>query len=136
MVTARDSGNSPTEVKNNILSYLSIIKIMVDSHCEIMWDDNSGADLGHHPTENCAAGLDDTEKQSIIVQQRLRSNMLGLWINNTLTTDAKRKLMTFNYVNTFNTQDDGDTMFFDIVKKWCDLIHAQDAQTSIKSWKK
>ena len=62
---------------------------MVDSHCEIMWDDNSGAYLGRHPTANDAAGLDDAAKQALIAQQRLMSNMLGLRINKSLTIDAK-----------------------------------------------
>ena len=41
--------------------------------------------------------------------------MLGLWINNSLTTNAKRKVMAVNSEYTFNTHDDGDTMFFVIV---------------------
>ena len=42
--------------------------------------------------------------------------------------DAKRKLREFRTSYTFNTQDDEAVMFFVIVK-WCDLTHAQDAQT-------
>ena len=66
-MTARDAGHAPTEVKNTIRSYPSITKIMVDSHCEILWDENYGADLGRHPTENYAAGLDDAAKQEVIL---------------------------------------------------------------------
>ena len=51
---------------------------MVDSHCEILWDENSGVDLGRLPTENYAAGLDDVAKQALITQQRLRSKMIDL----------------------------------------------------------
>ena len=88
IVTAIDAVHAPTEVKNIILYYPSITKIMVDSHCEILWADNSGAYLGCHPTANYAAVLNDVERQSIIAQQRLRSNILGPWINNSLTTDT------------------------------------------------
>ena len=68
---------------------------MVDSHCEILWYNNSGAGLGHHPTADYRASSDDTENQSIIDQQHLRSNILSLCINNSLTTDAKNKLRAF-----------------------------------------
>ena len=72
IVTSRDSGNAPTEVKNTILSYTSTTQIMVESHCKILWAENSGANLGRHTTENYASGLDDAEKQAIIAHQRLR----------------------------------------------------------------
>ena len=58
IVTPRYAGHAPTELKNIILPYPSTIKIMVDSYCEILWADNSGAYLGHQPTANYAAGLD------------------------------------------------------------------------------
>ena len=77
IVVSIDSGHAPTEVKNIVLSHPSITKSMVDSHCEILWDDNSGAYLGHHTTENYESGLDDAEKQKIISQQRPRSKMIG-----------------------------------------------------------
>ena len=51
-VSSRDIGHAPTEFKNIILLYPSITKIMVDSHCEFLWDDNYVANLGRHPTEN------------------------------------------------------------------------------------
>ena len=57
-----DAGNASTEENNIIMSYSSITKIVVDSHCEILWDDNSGVDLGRQPTSNYASGLDDAEK--------------------------------------------------------------------------
>ena len=82
------------------------------------------------PHRKYAAGLDDAQKHSIITKQNLRSNMLGLWIKNSMTTNSKCKLRAFNYAFTLNAQDDGATMFFVIVK-WCNLIQAQDYQTSI-----
>ena len=39
------------------------------------------------------------------------SNMLGLWVKNSLTTYAKRKLSALMTAYTFNTQDDGTTLF-------------------------
>ena len=89
---------------------------MVELHCEILWADNSGESLGRHPTGNYAAGLDDAEKHSIIAQQRLRSNMIGLWINNYLITDAKRKFRDFNSTYIFNFQVDGSAMSFFILE--------------------
>ena len=59
IVTSRYGGHVPTEFKDIILLYLYITQFMVDSHCEILWDENSEADLGLHPTENHASGLDD-----------------------------------------------------------------------------
>ena len=93
---ARDAGHKPTEFKNIILSKPTITKIMVDSHCEIMWADNSEADLGHHPIANYVAVLDDTAKQAVTSQQHLRSRMICLWINYSLTTYAKRKVRDFD----------------------------------------
>ena len=71
---------------------------------------------GATPTSNYSSGLDDTSKQAVISQQRLRSNMLVLYIKNSLATDSKRKLRAFNYVYTFNAQDGGAAMLFIIVK--------------------
>ena len=102
---------------------------MVDPHCEILWYDNSLSYLGHYPTANYASGLYDVAKQSLINQKRLRSNMLGLWIKNSMTTNSKCKLRAFNYAYTLNAQDDGATMFFVIVKMVQNLIHTQDAHT-------
>ena len=42
--------------------------------------------------------------------------MLGLWINNSLTTDAKLKLRDLRSAYTFNTQDDGYEILFVIEK--------------------
>ena len=83
---------------------------------EILWDDNSGAYLGRHPTANYAEVLDDAYKQAVVYQQSIRSKILGLWIKNYLTTDAKCKLRDFKSVYTSNPQDDGAVMFFVIVK--------------------
>ena len=41
---------------------------MMESQCEILWADNSGAALGGHPTANYASGIYDTDKQAIIYQ--------------------------------------------------------------------
>ena len=116
IVKSRDGGHATTEVKEIILSYPSITQFMVDSHPEILWDNNSGAYLGRYSTENHGSGLYDTEKQAIIDQQRLRPNIIGLSIRNSLSTDSKRKLRLFNYAYNFNTQDDGTTMLFVIIK--------------------
>ena len=86
-----DTINSPTEVKNIILSYPSITQIMVESHCEILWADNSGENLGRQPTANYVAAIYDAEKQVIIAHKDLRYNMLCLCIKNSLTTDTKCK---------------------------------------------
>ena len=73
---------------------------MVDSHCEILWAENSGENLWRHPTENYAAGLDDASKQAIITQQCIRSKILGIFINNYLTSDSKKKVKLFQvFVN-------------------------------------
>ena len=104
--------HAPTEVKEIILSYPSIMKVMVYSYCEILWSDNSGSVLGRHPTANYSEVLDDAQKQAIISQHHLRSNILGLCINKDFTTDSKRKLRAFRYSYTFNTQDDGSVMSF------------------------
>ena len=101
----------------------------MDSHCEILWADHSGAGLGIHPTAIYEAGLDDPQNQAIISQQRLRSKMLGLWIKNYLAAYSKHNIRTFRYTYTFNNQDDGSAMFLSFVK-WCDLTHAQDSQKS------
>ena len=89
---------------------------MVYSHCEILWAENSGANLGRHPTENYAVGLDDAQNEAIIAHQRLRSKFLGLWIKNSLTIDAKRKFRDFNSTYIFNFQVDGSAMSFFILE--------------------
>ena len=88
----------------------------MDSHCEILFDDNYGAGLGRHPTSNYSAEANDAEKQAIIAQQRLRSKILGIWSKNLLTNYDRRKLRAFKYAYNFNTQDEGSTMFSAIVK--------------------
>ena len=89
---------------------------MVESHCDILWDDNSGADLGRCTTENCATGLDGGEKQAIISQYRLRFKVIGIWIKKYLTTYAKCKWRAFRYAYAFDTQDDGAEMLLVNVK--------------------
>ena len=116
IVTSRVAGHAPTEVKTIILSYPSITQVIVDSHYEILWADNSGANLGCHPKANYAAGLYDADKQAVISQQRLIPKMIGLWINNYLTTNAKRKWRYFKSAYTLNAQDNGAEIFLVIVK--------------------
>ena len=71
IVTSIDAGRALTEFKDIIISYKSIKKTMVDSHCEIIWADKSGTDSRHHPTANYGAGLDDPAKQAVQAQKRL-----------------------------------------------------------------
>ena len=73
--------------------------------------------MGRHPTANYTAGLDYADKQAIISQQRLSSKMLGLWINNSLTTYVKRKFRDSKSAYTLKSQDDGSAMLFVIVKE-------------------
>ena len=101
----------PTEFNTIILSYKFITKAMVDSHCWILWSNNSGSGLGHHPTAYCGAAKDNPVKKPIINQLRLRSNVLALWIKISITTDTKRKLRAFSTVYTFNNQYWGATIF-------------------------
>ena len=115
-MTARYAGHAPIEFNKTILSYPSITQIMVDSHCEILWSDNSGADLGSHLTANYAAVLENAAKQAVIAQHYLRSKMLCIWIKKSLTTNANRKLRALKYAYNFNAQDDGATMLFVTVK--------------------
>ena len=75
---------------------------MVDSHCEIMWADNSGTDSGRHPTANYGAGLDDPAKQAVQAQKLLMHKMLDLCNNNSLATNYKSNLRYFNSGYTFN----------------------------------
>ena len=116
IVTSTDEIHIPTEAKYIIMFYPSITRYMVNSHCDILVADNSGAGLGRHPTDNYESGLDEPQKQAVIAQKRLRSNMRGLLIKNSLTTDSKRRLKAFRSEYTSNTQDYGASMFFVIVK--------------------
>ena len=92
IVTDRDLNQELTKFKNIISFYSEIRQEMVDSHCEIIWDNNLGEGLERHPTADYGASEDNPEKQEIIAQQRLSSNMISPWINNSPTTDDKRKL--------------------------------------------
>ena len=90
---------------------------MVESHCEILWVNNSGAGLGIHHTSDYGAAADIPDKQAIIYQHCLRYRMLGLWIKNFLTTDDKLNLRAFNSSYTYNNQYDVPETFFVIVKR-------------------
>ena len=72
--------------------------------------------MGHQPTENYRAGLDDPDNQAMIYQHNLRSKMIGICINNLLTTDAKQKLKALSTAYNLSNKYDGDGMFFVIVK--------------------
>ena len=116
VVIERDPVNVPTESKNIIHSYNSITQAIIESHCEKLWAKNTGAGLGHLTTANYGAEPDYAAKQDLISQKRLRPKMLGLWINNDLTTEAKSKLRAFKTSYNFNNQYEGDSMLFVIVK--------------------
>ena len=105
---------------------------MVDSHCEILWGDNSGAGLGLYPTASYGSGLDDPTNQAVTAQQRLRSKMVVLWINNYFTTDYKLKLRDSRYLYTFNTQYYGAAMLFVIVKLVQPYTHARCSDIKYK----
>ena len=121
-VTSIYINQASTEFKNFILFYPSITQAMVESHCEILWANNSGVGLGRHPTEDYGAATDNAENLSIISQQRLKSKMIILWINKSLTTDNKCKLRAFKISYTYNNQDDGAAVFhLNMVKLTCRL---------------
>ena len=116
VVTYIDGVHKPIEIKDIVLSYPSITQVILDSHCEILWYDNSLSYLGHYPTANYASGLDYASKQAIIDQQRLISKILDPCIKKSLTTDFKLRLRDFVYVYTLNTQYYRAKTFFVIVK--------------------
>ena len=89
---------------------------MIDSCCENLCANNSGAGLGCLPTAYYGSAPDDVAKQSLISQQCLRSKIMGLWINNYLTTDVNCKLIAFGTSYTFNNQDEESSMLFVRVK--------------------
>ena len=95
IVTLIDTLHVHNEANDTILSYLSITQVMVDSHCEIMWSNNSGAVLGRHPKANYGDLIYNPIKKALFTQQYLRYKILGQWIKNSLTTDAKHNLRAF-----------------------------------------
>ena len=72
----------PIQIPNSVMWSLSIHqwKFIVYLHCEILWSDNLGANLGRHSTEYYVDVGDVVTKQLIISHKRLASNMLSLWI--------------------------------------------------------
>ena len=88
----------------------------MESHCEILWEENQGAHLVRHPKSDYVAGLNYAHKHRIIGQQSLRSNMLILWIIKPLTTGVKRKMRAYMSPYAFNIQYDVSKIFFAIVK--------------------
>ena len=110
---------------------------MVDSHCEILWSNNAEEVLGCHPTEDYGASPYSNANQAIIAQHLLRSKMLGLWFNNTSTTDSKLRLRAFRTVYTFNDQYYGSEIFFVIVKMVHPVTYAgfSDIKTKLETMK-
>ena len=89
---------------------------MIDSHCRNLWAKNSGEGMGRISTADYVSAPDDTAKQTLISQQRLRSKILVLWINNYLTTESKINLKAFGTSYNFNNQYYRAEMFLVIVK--------------------
>ena len=95
----------------------------MDSQCEIMWEDNSGAGLGRQPTADYWSDADNTGKKSLIAQQRLRTKKLIPWIRNSLNTYMKRNLRAYKTSYDHNSEYDGDTMLFvDVKMIWPDTF--------------
>ena len=88
----------------------------MDSQFKLVLEDNSVVGLGRHPTADYGAAEDDTAKQKIISQQRLSFKMLGLWIKNSLATDAKCNLSTYKISYTYYNQYNRTAMLFSIIK--------------------
>ena len=63
--------------------------------------------------------------------------MLGLWINNSLTTDAKHKLKAFKSSYTFKAKYDGATILFVVVKNVLPGTHARfsDIKSDLENMK-
>ena len=116
VVKARDQVNIPTELNKVIHSYTSVTRSMIEYHCENFCSKNSGTALGRLPTSYYGAEPYDAAKQALISQHCLRSKILVLWINNSLTTEDKLKLRAFRTSCTFNNQYDRSTMFSFVVK--------------------
>ena len=75
----------------------------MDLHCEILWADNTGENLGRQPIKDYTVGIDDAYNQEIFSQHRLMFSMIGLCIKNSLNTKINRKLRAFSDAYTFNT---------------------------------
>ena len=50
IATARDNSHKTIKFKKVIYSYPSITQSVIDSYFENMWEDNTGSNMGHHPT--------------------------------------------------------------------------------------
>ena len=88
----------------------------MESQCEILLKNNSVVRLEHHPKEDYGAVSAYTLKRELINKQIFRSNMLKLWIRNSLTTYVKTKLRQYNTSYACNIQYDGSKMLFVIFK--------------------
>ena len=76
-----------------------------------MWADNSVVVLWCHRKENCEAEANYAAKKEIIAQQRFRSNIVSLYIINSLTTYPKRKFRDFKTYYTFSNKCYGAVTF-------------------------
>ena len=85
----------PTNFKNINYSYPSVNKSDMYSHCENLWEYNSGSNLGLHTTVDYGASADEDVKQGIVSHNCLGFNILSLWNRNSLTTNMKCKLGLF-----------------------------------------
>ena len=116
VVTARDLNHTPSRFNKFIPYYSSITQAIVESHCQILWIDNSGSNLVLQPTEGYGVQVHIYEGQKLIYQQHLIFNMINLWIRNSLTTDVKRTLRYYKTLYAYNRQDDGAAVLFFIVE--------------------
>ena len=75
-----DGTHETTELNNVISLYPSITQVTVDTHCENMWANKPGADLGCHPIADYVTAENFPAKQLIIAHQLVISNILSLCI--------------------------------------------------------
>ena len=71
IVTARYGAHAPTESKNVISSYPQITQAILKTHCEILWENKSEANLGFHPKADYGYTSDNATNQVMISQQSL-----------------------------------------------------------------
>ena len=81
-----------------------------------MWANNLEAGLGRHTTEEYVPAAYVPYKQEIIAQQRTRSNIIILYIKNSMNTNVKLKLRAFKTSYTYKNKYGGAAIFFSIIK--------------------
>ena len=103
---------------------------------------NSGVNLVCHPTEYYGSEVDDIENQALISQQSLSSNLISLWIKNSLTTNAECNFRAYKTVYAYNLQYNGATVFLVIVNmvrtgtpKGCSDIKTNTETTTMYQFK-